>query len=249
MDSTCSEKLFGLEIRGWFLLSLPNWKLELFNWWWQKRFSRVWRRFSSLEWSNSCSISLDFVQVRSDIYVLLSKVDFQGFEKVRYLEKKCFFWNLTEKTLAIVVEIANYLCRAFLEQKQEAISFFGCRAKNLRLVLSNVLSNCPISFIEKFFADLQTFFLELWPLIWWPVLSKIYSRCAEEHFLEKSLSSKKWFERVRTMLSKVQFTSVEICFGKKICHKFEEKFFGWWTKVLPTCRATIRLEVFWGKNF
>ena len=155
---------------------------------------------------------------------------------------------MTEKTWAIVVEIANYLCRAFLEQKQEAISFFGCRAKNLRLVLSNVLSNCPNSFVETIFEGL-VFILELWLYTWRLILSKLHFMCAEEHFVEKNLSSKNLFEKVRTMLSKVHFTSVEICFGKKICHKFEEKFFGWWTKVLPTCRATIRLEVFWGKNF
>ena len=123
-----------------------------------KTLSRVPRRFSSLEWSKFWSISLDFVQIRSDIFVLLSKVDSQGFVKVRFHEKECFFWTLTEKTLPIVVEIANYLCRVFLEQNQEAINFFGSRAKNLLLVLSNVQSNCPKNLEKKFVADLQIFF-------------------------------------------------------------------------------------------
>ena len=177
------EKLFGREIKGWFLLSLSNWELKFFKWWWQKRFSRVPRRGSSLEWSNFWSIFVNFVQKLSENFVLLSKVESQGFEKVRFLDKKCFFWNLTEKTLAIVVEIANYLCQAFLEQKQEAISFFGCRAKNLRLVLSNVLPNCPNSFVETIFAGLV--FFSNCGLIFGDWFCQNYFLCVQRNNLKK----------------------------------------------------------------
>ena len=99
VHSTCLKKHFGREPKDYFLLNLSIWELKLFSWWQQKRFSRVWRRFSGVEWLNFWSISLDFVQKLSANVVLLSKIHSQGFVKVTHFEKKVFLLNFECKNI------------------------------------------------------------------------------------------------------------------------------------------------------
>ena len=158
VHSKCLKKPFGRETEDWFLLNLFNWELRLFNWWWQKRISRVRRSFASAEWLNFQSFSLNFLQKLSAKIVFLSKIHSQGFVKVKFLKKIGFPLNFECKNFAQCCPKREIRVQLFLEQKQEAVSYFGYRAKSLQSVLSKVQSNCPESFVGKIFAGLQNFF-------------------------------------------------------------------------------------------
>ena len=154
----CLEKPFsGEKLKGWFLENLSDWELILFNWWLQKRFSRVPRNISSVEWSNFWSICLDFVQKKSANVVLLSKMDSQGFVKVRFLEKKQVSSELWLRKHWLLLSSLQTICPGFFGGRTRSDKFFGYRSKIRLLVLSKVQFNCPESFVEKFFAGLYFF--------------------------------------------------------------------------------------------
>ena len=138
------------------------------------------------------------------------------------------------------------LCPMLSKTRITCAVFFGAKARSGKLLWIS-RKKSPVGVVKgavemskkfcriKFLLVSKTFFLELWPLIWQSVLSKLHSRCPPEQFVEKNLSSKNWVEKDRTMLSKLLFTSVENRFWGKFSHSFEETFFGWWTNVISTC--------------
>ena len=156
MHSKCIKKPFGTETEDWFLLNLFNWELRLFNWWWQKCFHVCGGVYERRVIKLSMNFSWFSPEIVGQKCVVITKT-FSGFCEGKISRKKCVSSELWVQKLCPMLSKTRNTCAVFLEQKQEAVSYFGYRAKSLQSVLSKVQSNCPESFVGKIFAKLQFF--------------------------------------------------------------------------------------------
>ena len=174
------------------------------------------------------------------------RITFSGFCEGKIFWKKVVFLNFEWKNIGNCCRNRKLRVRGSFwskNKKQEAVIYFGYRAKILQLLLSKVQSNCPESFVVTIIEGLQMFFRNC-RLIFddWSV--RITFQVCRGTFCGKKtfLWNLSWEGSEDVVES--EFHVCRDMLWEKISHAFEDTFLGWWTKVLSTCRGEHLWEVF-----